>query len=61
METETELASDNVDLIWPDTFAMDGGFLYGTTNRLELCKLMRRCKIPHFKLSYGSVHFLGVG
>ena len=35
MITQTLLAQNDKDLIWPDTFAMDEeGYLYFTTNKL---------------------------
>ena len=34
METQTLLAKDAAELIWADTFAMENGFLYATTNKL---------------------------
>ena len=35
MTTQTLLAQNDKDLIWADTFAMDGeGYLYFTTNKL---------------------------
>ena len=42
LSTETEVARDDVDLIWPDTFAMDAGFLYATTNRCDYIPIWQK-------------------
>ena len=34
METQVQLAQNAAELIWTDTFAMENGFLYATTNKL---------------------------
>ena len=34
MATQTLLAQNDRELIWADTFAMENGYLYATTNKL---------------------------
>jgi hypothetical protein len=54
METQVELAHDDIDLVWADTFAMDqDGYLYATTNKLPFIfnnKLDWEEDGPHFRI-----------